>query len=74
MVEINAEWDEEDYQKTLETAFSEYREACYGKYPLSPVQEREVRQAFLSGVHWLSQRDDYDPSEITTALRVLLRL
>ena len=69
---VTHDWDEEDYVKSLDAAFEEYRKACYGSRILPDVQLQETKQAFLSGVHWLSTRDNYCPDEITAALREIL--
>lgn len=72
MVSLSHDWDDENYVATLEGAYEEYRKACYGLVPLAPTQEREVRQAFLSGVHWLNGRTDWCPDDLQNALRHLL--
>lgn len=38
--------------KDIEAALKDYLHACYGDDPLGPLQMKEVRQAFLSGIHW----------------------
>jgi hypothetical protein len=73
MASITHDWDEEDYAATLEKAYVEYREACYRGKELPPSQNREVRQAFFSGIHWLNCRDDYCPDEVLAATDKLLR-
>ena len=70
---ITHDWDEEDYETTLREAFAKYRLACYGTAKLNPVQLYEVRQAFLSGIHWLNTRDSYCPDDLTKALRAFLK-
>lgn len=62
-----------DPKEQLEDAYRKYRTACYG-FPseLSEDQDREVRQAFLSGIHWLNTGTSYSPFEIQTALCELL--
>lgn len=72
MVLIHHDWDTEDYEATLKAAWHEYRTACYGQARLSATQEREVRQAFWSGVHWINCRDDHCPDDLQAALRKLL--
>jgi len=72
MVEITHDWDDEDYVKSLKSAYHEYRKACYGVCDLPPAQVRETMQAFLSGVHWLLTRDSYDPVEMQDSLRRIL--
>lgn len=72
MMRINHDWDETDTNDMLELAFLEYARACYGSRKISAVQNREVRQAFLSGIHWLNSLDDYDPAEIAAAICLLL--
>lgn len=69
MVHIEHNWDEEDYEKTLEQAWQEYRYACYGNAVLPPEQVRETKQAFFSGIHWLNCRDNYAPSDLEQGLR-----
>jgi hypothetical protein len=73
MVSITHDWDEEDYAATLEQAYAEYRDACYKGKELPASQNREIRQAFLSGVHWLNCRDDYCPDEVLAATDKILR-
>jgi len=59
----------------LAKAFNDYKIACYGCGELLPNQLEEVRQAFLSGIHWLiTNRDAHDPKELTKAIRKLLRI
>lgn len=72
MVEVTHDWDEEDYVRSLDIAFEEYRMACYGAFNLPPTQLRETRQAFLSGIHWLANRSDYCPDDLEAALRQIL--
>ncbi len=72
MVEITHDWDDEDYAKTLEDAFASYRMACYGEQSLPPQQVQEVKQAFLSGIHWLATRESYCPDDLETALRKVI--
>lgn len=57
--------------KTIEDELALYMAACYGASPLSKPQLAEVRQAFLSGIHW---RDSQiaDPGDCEIALRKLL--
>ena len=74
MVLITLYLDEEDYAATLELAYAEYREDCYRGKELPPSQNREIRQAFLSGVHWLNCRDDYCPDQVLAATDKLLRV
>lgn len=69
---ITHDWDTSDTAKELEEAFFEYRMACYGDATLDATQLKEVRQAFLSGIHWLNSRDDYCPADNARALRELL--
>lgn len=69
MIEITHDWDDEDYSESLSNAFAEYRKACYGDSVLSEIQIKEVRQAFLSGIHWLNTRDSYCPDVLEMALR-----
>jgi hypothetical protein len=73
MASITHDWDEKDYAKTLEQAYAEYREACYRGKVLPPSQNREIRQAFLSGVHWLNCQNNYFPDEVLAATDELLR-
>jgi hypothetical protein len=73
MVSIAHDWDEQDYTAILEQAYTEYREACYKGKELPPAQNREIRQAFLSGIHWLNCRDDYCPDEVLAATDKILR-
>lgn len=35
----------------IQEEFAKYRKACYGDRELTPLQSREVEQAFLSGIH-----------------------
>lgn len=70
-IEITHDWDDEDYNKTLEEAFAVYRTACYGNADLHPTQLREVRQAFFSGMHYLNTRLDWCPDILEHALRDL---
>lgn len=72
MVDITHDWDNEDYVKTLEDAFADYRRACYGDQVLPARQTQEVKQAFLSGIHWLATRESYCPDDLETALRKVL--
>lgn len=72
MVDINHDWDESDTKADLEAAFLKYMKACYGGQMVNLIQIREVRQAFLSGIHWLNTKDDYCPTELEQALRELL--
>lgn len=59
-------------RRALLDAFGTYCRACYGSAPLPPAQVREIRQAFLSGVHWLNELDDYEPGAVGSALREIL--
>jgi hypothetical protein len=72
MVDITHDWDEEDYIKSLNDGYEEYRKACYGVCDLPPSQVRETKQAFLSGIHWLSNRESYCPDDLEAALRKIL--
>jgi hypothetical protein len=56
----------------LEHAYEDYRKACYDDRLIDPVQNMEVRQAFLSGIHWLNTRGPYNPIDVQTALCDLL--
>ena len=47
--------------KELESVFEQYKTSCYGNSKLSDIQYREVRQAFLSGIHWLNSLCNYKP-------------
>lgn len=69
--EVTHNWDDENYIETLNTAFDEYRQACYGDRNLPDVQLKEVRQAFFSGIHWLNTRESYDPDELEQGLRAV---
>ncbi len=71
-MEINHDWDNEDYRKTLESAWADYRRACYGANDLPWQQTREVKQAFLSGIAWLASRDDYCPNDVQIAVRAMI--
>lgn len=73
MVSVNHDWDEPSPKEELESAFRDYFLSCYAGQTISRVQQQEVRQAFLSGVHWLAGRESYDPDEIQAALKSLLR-
>lgn len=57
-------------------AWRGYRVACYGDQQLGATQERECRQAFLSGVHWRNELGSAslgcDPDAMRDALRKLL--
>jgi hypothetical protein len=68
MVSIAHDWDESDTKAQLEIAFEEYKAACYGNATLDVRQNREVRQAFFSGVHYLNDCDDYSPGDIQLAI------
>lgn len=59
-------------RRALQDAFATYCRACYGVAPLPLAQVREIRQAFLSGVHWLNELDDYEPGAVNAALREIL--
>lgn len=74
MVDITHDWDEENYVDSLNAAYDEYKKACYGDSKLNPTQEKETKQAFLSGVHWLATRDSYCPDDLEKALREILGL
>jgi hypothetical protein len=39
----------------IERSFRDYRTACYGQRELSPPQEKEIEQAYLSGMHELNR-------------------
>jgi len=56
----------EEYEQELELAFEGYKQACYGNFDLPPEQLKELRRAFLSGVHWLNAElghpEGYQPS------------
>jgi len=56
----------------IENAFEEYREACYGDKPLPPIQYRQVKQAFLSGIHWLNSLDNFNRNDIAKSVRNIL--
>ncbi len=64
--------DKEDYVKTIDAAYEEYRNVCYGITPMPPNQVSETKLAFLSGIYWLSNRETYDPDEIERALRKIV--
>lgn len=72
-IEINHDWDDEDYVTTLNDAYEAYRSACYGAGGISSAQARETKQAFLSGIHWLNTRESYCPDDLESALRTILR-
>jgi len=72
MVDITHDWDEEDYVKTLNDAYDDYKTACYGVCDLPTGQVRETQQAFLSGIHWLATRESYCPGDLDAALRKIL--
>jgi hypothetical protein len=72
MVDITHDWDDEDYEKSLDEAYDEYRKACYGDGPIPQAQYDETKQAFLSGIHWVTNRDSYCPDELARALRSIL--
>lgn len=70
---ITHDWDTSNPKQELEKALIEYLQACYGPGDdVPPSQLREVRQAFLSGIHWMNTQDGYDPGEYEKALRKLL--
>lgn len=71
-IEINHDWDNENYMKSLEDAYDQYRKACYGDRPLSSAQIQETKQAFLSGIHWLATRDSWCPDDLEATLRKVL--
>ena len=71
MVTINHDWDTSDPEQQLEIAVREYMNACYAGKSLDSIQIKEVRQAFLSGIHWLNTLGDYCPDEIQEACRKL---
>jgi hypothetical protein len=73
MVDITHDWDETDTRAVIEAAFEKYKNACYGKQPLGIVQRREIKQAFLSGIHYLNGLDSYDPREVQIATADILR-
>jgi hypothetical protein len=73
MPEVTHDWDDENYTETLNTAFAEYRNACYGSATLNEVQEREVKQAFFSGVHWLNSCESYCPDDLNQALHAVCK-
>ena len=72
MVTINHDWDTSGTVDELEGAYQEYVRACYAGQTLSAVQIKEVRQAFLSGIHWLNTKGDYCPDAIQESLRKML--
>jgi hypothetical protein len=72
MADVTHDWDEEDYVESLNEGYKEYKKACYGVCDLPPAQVRETKQAFLSGIHWLSTRESYCPDELERALRKIL--
>lgn len=56
----------------LEQALKEYLLACYGDpHMLGIAQLKEVRQAFLSGVHWRDTKD-MSPGKCEDALLQML--
>ena len=73
MVSIRHDWDTSNPDLELEKAFVEYRIACYGVCDLCESQIVELRQAFLSGIHWLNCCESYDPDEVMAALIRLLK-
>ena len=63
----------QDLQKTeLDAALNEYVRRIYGGDGIPDVQLREVRQAFLSGVHWLNTHPGYFPSVMEGAIKATL--
>lgn len=72
---INHDWDDENYDLTLNDAFDEYLKFCYPQgLDEQSIQYKEVRQAFFSGIHWLNCRDSYDPLCLLISLRKLLNI
>lgn len=59
--------------KEIEAAFAEYLVACYSDSSLSRPQAKEVRQAFLSGIHW-RDTEALSPGECEGAIRSMLDL
>ncbi len=55
----------------LEDALTTYIKACYGDSPLPKAQTAEVRQAFLSGIHW-RDTEVFLPGDCEPAIRELL--
>lgn len=53
--------------ETLESAFGEYKQACYGDSKLHAIQEKEIRQAFFAGIIWMATEDGVDPVELISA-------
>ncbi len=75
MPEITHDWDDEDYEKTLNDAYDDYRKACYSNMPDIPaIQIMETKQAFLSGIHWLLNRESYCPDDMQVAIRKIVGL
>ena len=57
--------------KEIETAVNEYLIACYGGQSLGPAQIKEVRQAFLSGIHW-RDTEILSPGDCEDAIRLMV--
>src|SRR6185369_10055483 len=59
--------------KEIEAELKDYLIACYGDpHKLSTQQLKEVRQAFLSGIHWRDCEPTLEPGDCEDAIRSLL--
>jgi len=58
----------------IESALKDYLRACYDDpHKLSTAQLKEVRQAFLSGIHW-RDTEVLSPGECENAIREMLSI
>ena len=64
----------EDFQEAeLDAVLDEYVRRIYGGSDDIPdMQLREVRQAFLSGIHWLNTHSEYVPSVMERSVKAIL--
>jgi hypothetical protein len=63
--------DEEDYRDMLEDAFATFCESRHFRGVRDDERQR-LREAFLSGIQWLSDCENYDPAELGDMVKQLL--
>jgi hypothetical protein len=71
-VGVKHDCNEEDYRDMLEDAFATFYETKHFRGVRDDERQR-LREAFLSGVNWLNERDNYDPVELDDMLEQMLK-
>jgi len=70
---VSATSPQDIQEAEIDAALTEYVRRIYGGSDgIHDMQLREVRQAFLSGVHWLNTHPGYVPSVMERSLKTIL--